>query len=159
MTTGAIIHGEYRYTLTRRWDNRLPVMVWCMLNPSTADASIDDPTIRRCIGYAIREGYGSILVVNLMAYRATNPTDCLIQRDPCGPENDDYLRAAARESGGAIAVAWGANAPTQWVDNALLCFRQGGDPRLRCLGTTKDGNPRHPLYVSGSKVFVDWKKP
>lgn len=128
------------------------MMVWCMLNPSTADASQDDPTIRRCIAFAVRDGYGGIIVVNLMAYRATRPIDCLIQPDPCGPLNDDFLqRASARE--GRVVVAWGARAPRKIVERAMYNFAEA---RLLCLGITKDGNPRHPLYVSGRQPFEDW---
>ena len=68
--------GRYRYLLERQWDER-PRMAWCMLNPSTADANIDDQTIKRCIGFAKREGFGGIIVVNLMAFRATSPAMCL----------------------------------------------------------------------------------
>lgn len=150
--------GKYRYLLTRRWSSR-PLMVWCMLNPSTADASIDDPTIRRCISFSVREGYGGIHVVNLMAFRATDPTDALCTVDPRGPQNDDHLRKAAAHSGGVIAVAWGGHAPPYFMQDALLCFRQGGDPKLKCLGIVKDGNPRHPLYVADAQPFEDWRMP
>jgi hypothetical protein len=68
--------GKYRYALMRMWDDK-PLMMFCMLNPSTADATKDDPTIRRCIGFAKDRGYGGIYVVNLMAYRATDPAECL----------------------------------------------------------------------------------
>lgn len=149
MTTDAVISedGRYRYSLTRRWSERA-LMVWCMLNPSTADAHVDDPTIRRCIGFALREGYGGIHVVNLMAYRATDPGDCLAQSDPIGPENDDYLERAAR-SASLVVCAWGARAP-EWIVRRGICHLAGdvAGAGLVCLGKTKDGSPRHPLYVA-----------
>jgi hypothetical protein len=134
-------------------------MVWCMLNPSTADANVDDPTIRRCIGFALREGYGGIYVVNLMAYRATDPADCLAQSDPIGPENDDYLERAARNTG-IVVCAWGAKAP-EWIVKRGICHISGdiAGAGLVCLGTTKDGSPRHPLYVARLQPFKRYSAP
>ena len=156
MRSHAIISedGLYRYTLIRQWSER-PMMVWCMLNPSTADASQDDPTIRRCIAFAVREGYGGIHIVNLMAYRATEPAEALSARDPCGPRNDEHLRAAARQSD-CIVVAWGARATRPLAERAVTSFKGGGTEEFRCLGTTKDGSPRHPLYVRSDEPFRWW---
>lgn len=89
-TAGISECGTYRYWLCREWSPGLDSLVWLMLNPSTADATQDDPTIRRCMGFARRWGYGGITVVNLYAYRATNPRDLLTAADPVGPENDRY---------------------------------------------------------------------
>lgn len=148
--------GRYRYSLKRRWSER-PLMVWCMLNPSTADANQDDPTIRRCIGFALRGGYGGIHVVNLMAYRATDPAECLQQFDPCGPENDDYLERAARGTG-QVVCAWGTKAPEKIVKRGVSHLAgdvAGAD--LICLGTTKNGSPRHPLYVARLQPLRAWR--
>lgn len=154
MITDAILSedGVYRYVLMRRWSDRA-VMIWCMLNPSTADAHRDDPTIRRCIHFAAREGYGGIHVVNLMAYRATDPKECLRQADPFGPQNDEYLEQAVRIAPGGIVCAWGSKAP-DWV--VLRGLRHLGDD-LRCLGMTRTGHPRHPLYVSGLQPLVEFR--
>lgn len=159
MITDAIMSddGRYRYTLIRQWNSR-PLMVWCMLNPSTADAAQDDPTIRRCISFAVREGYGGIHVVNLMAYRATYPAAALSAPDPCGPRNDEHLRLAAQQCD-CIVVAWGARATRSLVERAVLSFRGGGAQEFRCLGTTQDGNPRHPLYVRSNEPFKWWALP
>lgn len=93
---GAILSacGTYRYHLWRLWDKALPVMVFVMQNPSTADASHDDPTIRKCIGFAKRHGYGGISVRNIFALRATDERILLTHHDPFGPENDAHLLAA-----------------------------------------------------------------
>ena len=135
--------GEYRYRLSRVWDTRKKPLTFIMLNPSTADAEVDDPTIRRCMGFAEREKAGGIVVVNLYGYRATKPLDLFQATDPIGPANDRALTRAAREAK-SIICAWGANAPRNRVAyvRALLDRHQ-----LHCLGVTQGGAPRHPLYL------------
>jgi len=136
--------GQYRYQLGRRWGDG-PSCVFIMLNPSTADAEKDDPTIRRCIGFAKREGCGGLIVVNLFAFRATQPEVLLSAADPIGPENDAYIADALSKESGPIIAAWGA-----WGDGRrgrIVAARFPG--RLQALGATKDGRPRHPLYVRG----------
>lgn len=138
---------RYRYLLTRTWDEALPVLVFCMLNPSTADASADDPTIRRCIGFAKREGCGGIAVVNLFAWRATDPGSLpVMDTEKAGPENEGYVLEAVR--GRKVVAAWGAHfsAHATVVGNFLGKIR-GIAEGVYCLGTTKSGAPRHPLYV------------
>lgn len=123
-----------------------------MLNPSIADADLDDPTIRRCLSFAKREGAGGIEVVNVYAFRATEPCEMLSANDPYGPENERVLTDLACRSQSALVCAWG----TQGGEGALRVmqlFRQFGVP-LVCLGITKDGHPRHPLYVSGNQPLV-----
>ena len=148
----------YRYSLTRRWvaDPHARVLTFVMLNPSTADADTDDPTIRRCIGFARREGFGRLRVVNLFAYRATNPKALLTCLDPVGPENDEYLDSARISTSVApkiLVAAWGVNAQPERVRRVLdVCY--GAD--WRCLGTTKDGHPRHPLYVKGDQPLIPY---
>ena len=143
--------GTYRYTLGRRWTHDLSAgaAVFVMLNPSTADAEQDDPTIRRCIGFAKALGCGGLHVVNLYAYRATKPADLWKAADPIGPENDEVLRetfkAAAREDRPVIA-AWGANAAPLRAQFVGALARAAGST-LTALGLTKDGAPRHPLYL------------
>lgn len=104
---GALISecGLYRYRLWRRWGIG-PHATWIMLNPSTADADLDDPTIRRCIGFARAWGFSAIEVVNLFALRATNPRELGRSADPIGPDNDRHLSEAGRAAELRIA-AWG----------------------------------------------------
>jgi hypothetical protein len=145
--------GTYRYALMRRWAEGWPLR-FVMLNPSTADASLDDPTIRRCTGFARREGYGALIVLNLYAYRATNPKVLVTCADPVGPHNDTILWAhllAAAEGPTPVVAAWGANAKRERVAH-VLGLRPSVD--WRCLGVTKDGQPRHPLYVRGDQPLV-----
>lgn len=146
--------GLYRYALWRVWGTRRTLR-FVMLNPSTADATVDDPTIRRCIGFARREGYDSLTVLNLYAYRATDPKALLTCSDAVGPYNDLHLcghLAEASMAGEPVVAAWGANAQPDRVRDVLALTEHKVD--WRCLGTTKDGHPRHPLYVRGDQPLV-----
>lgn len=159
--SGAIISpcGTYRYHLWRRWDETLPTMVWVMLNPSTADASEDDPTIRRCMGFARREGCGGISVRNVFALRATNPDELLKHPDPFGPENEDHLLAARNCSLMTLLVlGWGSRIKrlNSYYTRAAVCL-VGQKPN--CFGTTKGGDPRHPLYLPSDAPMGSWKMP
>ena len=143
--------GRYRYSLARRWGPGA-TCTFVMLNPSTADASIDDPTIRRCIGFARREGCGALSVVNVFAFRATKPADMMAADDPVGPLNDAVIGEALRVAdaqGWPIIAAWGANemAETRGRKMAATVVMQ-------CLGKTKAGAPRHPLYVKGDAPLI-----
>jgi hypothetical protein len=157
MSASISADGKYRYLLTRRWDpdERKNDLVFCMLNPSTADSVEDDPTIRRCIGFAKREGCGGIQVVNLLAYRATDPNEVFLVPDARGPENFDYLRRAAGAFG-RIVCAWGAQPNlTIIIESALFEFAKVM-AKLYCLGRTKAGHPRHPLYVRADQPLERW---
>lgn len=137
--------GKYRYSLWRRWHPTDPLLRWMMLNPSTADASIDDPTIRKCIGFARRLGFGGIQVLNLFALRATDPKALFTAADPIGP--DYTLRGLAS---GPIVCAWGAHKMAAARGRKVaseIAFEHGAQSPLMCLGKTKDGHPKHPLYV------------
>ncbi len=154
--------GRYRYQLQRDATIRNPrndSVVFCMLNPSTADAEIDDPTIRRCRGFADRWDCAGLVVVNLYAMRATDPRELrrVGYADAVGPDNDEWLRDAAHR-GIHVVCAWGANADPYRVRQVVGLFRSEG-AQLWCLGTTKDGHPRHPLYVRGDAPLIEWKPP
>lgn len=144
--------GVYRYSLGRDWSDE-PRMTFIMLNPSTANAIEDDPTIGRCMSFARREGAGGINVVNLFALRATKPVALQQHSDPVGPENNKAILAALHRSEWIVA-AWGAHKFAS--ERAALTRSQlRADRRvLLCLGTTKDGHPRHPLYVPNSQPLV-----
>lgn len=141
--------GEYRYELTRVWDGSKELLPFVMLNPSTADAMEDDPTIRRCVGFAKREGFGGLVVVNLYGLRATDPKRLWQHQDPIGPDNDRQLSLVAVWAG-MIVCAWGANPPQGRVDQVLTKLR-GAGAQLYCLGKTKAGAPKHPLYIRGDQ--------
>ncbi|GAB4455936.1 MAG: DUF1643 domain-containing protein [Armatimonadaceae bacterium] len=134
--------GQYRYRLTRCWDDHLPRICFVMLNPSTADAEHDDPTIRRCIGFSQRWGYGSLEVVNLFAYRATLPANLFAAPDPIGPENDRFLCQAVAQAHRVVA-AWGVHGARSNRAASVLPLLG----TVYCLGCTQSGEPRHPLYL------------
>jgi hypothetical protein len=118
-----------------------------MLNPSTADAERDDPTIRRCIGFSRAWGFGSAEIVNLFALRATDPGTLRLHADPIGPGTDDHVRSAAARVEVVIA-AWGAFDFAAARAEQVLSLLPG--KRLHCLGRTRSGAPRHPLYLPTS---------
>lgn len=133
---------SYRYALWRIWDAQAPLLNIIGLNPSTADAVHNDNTIRRCIGFAKDNGFGRVCVTNLFAYRATYPSDLLAFHAPIGPENDEWLKRIAGQAD-QILYAWGNDGLVHGRDAVV----QGFLPPGSCLGTTKKGAPRHPLYV------------
>jgi len=135
--------GVYRYCLTRIWCPRKPLVTFVGLNPSTADATLDDPTVRRCIGFAAAWGGGSLCIVNLFALRSKNPALLRLSRDPVGPENDVWIDRAMKGAGVVIA-AWGNVGATSGRATPLL---QRHRRRFCYLRLTKQGAPGHPLYV------------
>lgn len=155
--------GRYRYSLTRSWDPDVeqtwelhrPV-VWIGLNPSTADGSVDDPTIRRCIRFTRDMGHCHLTMVNLFAYRATDPGTLIGARaigvDIVGPLNDQVIMAAA-EGASVVIAAWGAQRFARDRTAAVLSLidPEGGTPLagtpVTCLGRTADGHPLHPLHI------------
>ena len=131
--------GQYRYWLTREWGEGSRCVAFVGLNPSTADGETDDPTIRRCVAFAKSWGYDSLAMLNLFAFRATQPAD------PVGPDNDQWLRIASASA--AITVtAWGVDGTFKgrFVDVRPHLTR------LHYLRLTKDGHPGHPLYLPAS---------
>ena len=120
---GAFMEGQYRYLLWRYW-GEAKRLVWVLLNPSTADARQDDPTIRRCVGFAKGWGYDGIQVVNLFAYRATDPRELKAVVDPVGPRNDEFIERAARGHE-MVVVAWGANGGLHGRGATMLRHLQG----------------------------------
>ena len=143
--------GRYRYSLTRRWAEGY-LMQWVMLNPSTADHEVDDPTIRRCMAFAKRELYSGILVYNLFALRATDPKSL---RGELALDKTNLERLGTLD--GDVMCGWGGGISNarENASVAIDVLRQSA-ARLWCLGRTKDGQPRHPLYVAGTTVFESW---
>lgn len=157
MQRGAIISecGTWRYLLIRHWgagENRL---LYIMLNPSTADGVQDDPTIIRCVKRAQALGYDGIYVVNLFAFRSPSPAVLLAAPRVCGPRNNAYLKFASSRCATAVA-AWGTHGHHKERDHTVPAML---NRPLLCLGTTKDGKPRHPLYVKADQPLVHFWKP
>ncbi len=153
--TGAEFSPEraYRYRLWREWGGTGALVCWVMLNPSTADETIEDPTIRRCIGFARAWRCRGIEAVNLFALRSTDPKALYDHADPVGPENDDAIALAAARADIVIA-AWGVHGTFLGRGDAVVGMLARRGIALSCLGTTKDGHPRHPLYVAAATERV-----
>ena len=148
---------RHRYALTRRWRGDTELLPWVMLNPSTADAFRLDPTVTRCAGFSRRQGAGGLLVLNLYAYRSTNPKALRDAADPIGELNDAVtvrVLAALHGTGRPVVCAWGANADPGRARRAVQLIRDAGHQPV-CLGRTSSGQPRHPLYVAGKTPLED----
>ncbi len=188
LSAGASISscGRYRYRLWREWrlhpepaqwdmwaDEQGPVLdgagaqlgepkicIFIMLNPSTADGSVDDPTIRRCVGFASRWGFDRLEVLNLFAFRATDPRDLFALNhddDPVGPGNSEAFRDVLFPPRlvGRVVCAWGAQGGYLGQDETVLGWL--GEHERHALGLTKDGHPRHPLYVPADTELVRFR--
>jgi len=148
--------GRYRYSLSRMWEPSKGVVLFCMLNPSTADGMKDDPTIRKCIGFAQRWDFGGLWVVNLFAFRATDPQELKRAQklgvDIIGPKNSDALTEAA-QGADRVVLAWGAHAVSwkPYAEKVTTLFREAR-PEFTpwCLGVSGEGLPRHPLMLAYS---------
>lgn len=153
---GALMYGPYRYKLWRVWGDGTGV-TFIMLNPSVAGDVQDDPTVRRCAGFAQRWGFAHMTILNLFAWVETSPAQLAMAyrrgADVVGPRNDSMLLNASRE--GPLVVAWGAL--PAWARYRELQVRAllGGSV-LHCLGTTKQGHPRHPLYLRSDTALEVW---
>lgn len=148
---------ERRSILRRDWLGGESRLMWVMLNPSTADETTDDPTIRRCIGFSQREGFAGLRVVNLSDVRATDPDALAEVTLPRGPDYFVGLYEALAETSGPVVAAWGAHQMAATLAPGFLdWFPYPGRP-LVCLGTTKDGHPRHPLYVRKDAPLVPFE--
>ena len=150
--------GKYRYLLSRHWaGSGHGRLCFIMLNPSTADAEKDDATIRSCLRIA-KKIAGSFSVVNLFAFRATQQSDLILALDPIGPENDKYIIEAASDADLVIA-AWGVEKAAYKARAAAVrrLLRKNGI-ELSCLAITKDGYPKHPLFLKGSTEPIPYKR-
>ncbi len=153
--SGAVISpcGAYRYALWRRWNKDLPWCVWVMLNPSTADASENDQTIRKCMGFADRWRCGGIYVVNLFAFRATDPKALQGAGDKIGPDNKTWHNLAYSliyRRGGLCVAAWGAQPPKVLGDRPAQFWGRTqilGLP-VHIIGRTKTFQPKHPCMLA-----------
>ncbi len=143
---------RYRYLLRRRIGGSRKRALFVMLNPSTADETRDDPTIRRCIGFARRWGFGALEVVNLFALRTPYPRALRQHADPVGARNDCHIRAALRRADTTI-LAWGAHGV--YLNRGDEVRRMALDITMPyCFGATKSGQPKHPLHLRGDSALI-----
>lgn len=159
--------GRYRYVLRRRTtlDGSQKVLLWILLNPSKADATTDDATVRKALGFAERSHYGELVIVNLFAAVATDPRALREMVDPVGPECDAHIRRELRGAHNVIC-GWGANSARLTVrdpagsgrtrEQEVLALIWSEHVRPLCLGTTAEGAPRHPLYVGYDTKPILW---
>ena len=141
--------GKYRYSLCREWNEESPKVAFIMLNPSTADHRRDDPTIRRCMGFAWRWGFGGLHVGNLFALRSSRPEALHVADEPVGEDNDAVLQRLVEASALTVA-AWGNQGHFLHRDVAVMPLLLN----CKALGFTTKGFPRHPLYVSYKTMLV-----
>jgi hypothetical protein len=149
----------HRYRLDRAWDlTNARRMVVIGLNPSTADELVDDPTIRRCIGFAKRENCGGLIMVNLYTLRATNPADLkAATHRGAGSTNDDFILAACKAPNAIVLAAWGSHGSWIWTRAGVVDrLLRENSIHLYTLGLTRDGQPRHPLYVKADVPLQEY---
>lgn len=136
---------RYRYWLSRIWDQDKPRVIFIMLNPSTADHMIDDPTIRRVINFSMDWGYGGVYVVNLYAFRSTDPKGLEATDDPIGPQNREHIQTLIQNKDNKVVrvvYAWGnGKKEPGWLREIVT------EPY--CIAISKKGIPKHPLYLKG----------
>lgn len=147
--------GKFRYRLWRKWGEGSPLL-FIMLNPSTADAEVDDATIRRCVKFAQAHDFGELEVVNLFAYRARDPKDLRRAGYPVGPGNDEHIMAAVQESA-AVCLAWGSNVAGLERPQIVLPMLRCLGVKLQCLRITSSGYPQHPLMLPASCRLMPFK--
>lgn len=154
---------NWRYTLHRSWEDGEGV-AFLLFNPSTADESKDDPTIRKCRGFAQRWGYGRMVIINLFAIRGTDPKIVSRVQDPVGPLNNYHIRKAV-EGCRSVICAWGCGGhmkgelrkrPAAVLD-CLEEWLRYGTTKIECLGYSADGSPRHPLMLAYSTPREEFK--
>ena len=146
---------KYRYALWRMWDDSKPILGFCMLNPSTADETINDPTIERCQRRAKKMGYGGLIVMNIFAYRSTDPHALQVVDDPIGWENDKYILESARLCK-MVICGWGKHGSWRGRGQKVLDLLKFWGVKTRALKLNNDGSPAHPLYIGYNikpKVF------
>jgi len=160
--TGAVFSPceVYRYRLWRSW--RLPWLegegkraAFIGLNPSTATETEDDPTIRRCIGFASRWGCDGMEMLNLYAIRSTDPRGVWMSSDPVGEETDHYLVEVASKAE-VVVACWGAFPRAQWRAAEVVAMLAEAGVTVQALGVTKEGQPRHPLYIKNEAELRPW---
>jgi hypothetical protein len=153
--------GVFRYHLSRVWDLARPPLCFVMLNPSTADGEKDDPTVRKCVGFAQRLGFGAIDVVNLFDFRATDPAALRSAGFPISPANDWWIQFAALvafKGGGKVVCAWGMQASGLSRPAAVLDLLRAVDIQPHVLARCGDGTPAHPLMLPySSKLEPMWQ--
>lgn len=154
---------RYRYALTREWEPGAPRLLYVMLNPSKATEAQNDPTIERCERRARALGFGAFRAANLFAWRETDPSMLRRTPDPVGPDNDQIILSSVedwlRNEADIVLCSWGVHGTLHGRSMTVARILAAGGRPLACLGTTKDGHPRHPLYIAYSTGLIAWSPP
>lgn len=151
--------GRYRYTLRRAGlGGSIETINFIMLNPSTADAEIDDPTIRRCIRFTSDWGYNELVVTNLFALRSTDPKALATAADPIGPDNDRHIAQQAAAAA-LVVCAWGAHGALRGRAAHVVRLLASAGIQPMCLSMTAGGQPGHPLYLPASSLLKSMEGP
>jgi hypothetical protein len=150
--------GCYRDELRRVWNRELPLLVVCMLNPSTADHLVDDPTVQALMHFGRLWGFGGLLIVNLYSIRTSSPKAMMAHADPVGAGSADSIQSAieyARKYGGRLLVAWGNDGAWEARDEWFCSRATSQGVSLICLGRTSSGAPKHPMARGRHRVPRD----
>lgn len=150
--------NQYRYVLTRTWDEGGPPLAFVMLNPSTADAKKNDPTVERCQRRAQRGTYGGLIVLNLFALRSTDPLALYTHKEPIGEGNDGFIAHMVSKAGDVVC-AWGNHGEIGDRGAAVYEIIRKIVRQPLCLGVNASGHPKHPLYVAYDRPFVPYDGP
>lgn len=161
-TSGAIFSLDrvYRYRLWREWDRHRPTVAFIMLNPSTADEFVNDPTIERCQRRVRQLGYGALIVLNLFGLRSTYPVALYDHHDPVGPENDQYIVDAVLQiaaAGGIVICGWGQHGKLRDRGEQVRQMLMRSDVEPMALAINQDGTPKHPLYIGYEAQPKVWR--
>lgn len=153
---------KYRYYLQRRWQDDGPLMIWLMLNPSTADEEKNDPTLVRCQAFARRDGFSGFGVINLFAFRTPYPEKMSWEADPVGPDNDTTIeemgrRVAYGAEGSVMIAGWGTHKAARYRGPEVTQRLTNMGVDLGCFGMTKAGLPRHPLYLPAASERIPYR--
>jgi hypothetical protein len=144
----------YRYVLWRRWGDATKRCLFIMLNPSTVDEHVLDPTVRKCVKWARVWGFGALDVCNIFAWRSTDPKQLYTLNDPVGPENDHWIQQTAMMAA-MVVVAWGKHGALKSRGEAVARMLEKHKPY--CLGVNADGSPEHPLYIAKATRPIKWQ--
>lgn len=151
---------QYRYALTRVWDDAGARVLFVMLNPSTATEAQNDPTVERCERRARALGFGAFRVCNIFAFRATDPKVMRAAADPVGRQNDAAILEgagwASAAGAGRIVCAWGTHGAHLGRGPAVERLLRGTGQALFHLGLSRDGHPKHPLYIGYAQQPEPW---
>ena len=148
--------AQYRYNLMRQFSNGTRVINFIMLNPSTANENVNDPTIAKCENRSIKLGFDKMVITNLFAYRATDPSDMMIVDDPIGEENDNYILNHAK-CAELVLCAWGNHGEYRYRSEDVIRMLKKNGIKLHALKLNSSGEPAHPLYLSNKLEIFEWK--